>query len=289
MVAAVTRDVQSALLVLIGGAVLRISLDDTYLRYVKEGLRPFLIVAGACLLLLGLVGAWADGVVRRSAPKSARQRAPSTGVAVADREAARSAATAPATLASADGHAADGHDSQSGGAADGHDHASGGPRIAWLLVLPVLAIFLVAPPALGSYAASRDAGTVGQPTDESYPPLAEGDPVPVSLGEYAIRAVWDEGRTLDGRTVRMAGFVTPTGDGNGWYLTRMMLSCCAADGRAIKVLVQDAAAPPPDTWVELTGEWVPGGGVRRDDAIPMVQAAEVKQIPAPKNPYESAF
>ena len=40
------REAQSVVALLVGGAVLRISLTDVYLRYVKEGLRPFLIAAG---------------------------------------------------------------------------------------------------------------------------------------------------------------------------------------------------------------------------------------------------
>ena len=34
------RQAQAVILLLIGGAVLRTSLTDLYLRYVKEGLRP---------------------------------------------------------------------------------------------------------------------------------------------------------------------------------------------------------------------------------------------------------
>ncbi|MBK3638280.1 hypothetical protein JHN52_36530, partial [Streptomyces sp. MBT97] len=48
----------AALLLLTGGAVLRITLlGDLYLRYVQAGLRPYLIVSGAALVLLGLVTA----------------------------------------------------------------------------------------------------------------------------------------------------------------------------------------------------------------------------------------
>src|SRR5690606_39467325 len=45
--------------------------------------------------------------------------------------------------------AARGEDGEQGH--DGHDHGHdhhGGPRVAWLLVLPVVAVFVVAPPAL---------------------------------------------------------------------------------------------------------------------------------------------
>ncbi|WP_332835213.1 DUF1980 domain-containing protein [Carbonactinospora thermoautotrophica] len=161
--AAVKRDVQSILLVLVGGTVLRLSISDAYLNYVKPGLRPFLIVSGAVLLVLGLAGFVLDGLLRQ---------APAAGPACAD----------------------------------GDDH---GPRVAWLLCLPVLAVFLVAPPALGSYAAQRDPGTVAKPQEAQFPPLPEGDPVQVLVSEYAIRAVWDQGRSLRGRTVTLTGFVTP--------------------------------------------------------------------------------
>ena len=39
------------MLLLVGGAILRASLTDLYLRYVKAGLRPFLIAAGVLLVL----------------------------------------------------------------------------------------------------------------------------------------------------------------------------------------------------------------------------------------------
>ena len=44
--AAVNRQAQAVVLLLLGGAVLKASFTDMYLRYVKEGLRPFLIAAG---------------------------------------------------------------------------------------------------------------------------------------------------------------------------------------------------------------------------------------------------
>ena len=42
------RQAQAVVMLLVGGAVLRASLTDLYLRYVKQGLRPFLIAAGCC-------------------------------------------------------------------------------------------------------------------------------------------------------------------------------------------------------------------------------------------------
>lgn len=50
------RDTQHVLLVLLGGALLRIAADDTYLRYVRPSHRWLLLAAGAVIVVLALVG-----------------------------------------------------------------------------------------------------------------------------------------------------------------------------------------------------------------------------------------
>ncbi len=52
------RLTQAVVLLLFGGAILRASLTDLYLRYVKEGLRPFLIAAGVLLVAAALATIW---------------------------------------------------------------------------------------------------------------------------------------------------------------------------------------------------------------------------------------
>lgn len=118
------------------------------------------------------------------------------------------------------------------------------------------------------------------------PPLPAGDPVAIGLDEYAIRAVWDDGSTLRGRDVQLVGFVTPDPAG-GWILTRMSVSCCAADAVPTKVKPVGGSVPdlPANTWVQLTGSYVPGGGTQSTSAVPWVQVSEVQQIPVPANPY----
>lgn len=228
------RDVQAVLLVLVGGALMRLYVSGAYLNYVKGSLGPFVLVSGVVLVGLGVWSAFRDGLFRQD---------------------------------------------------PGEGHPGHGPRVAWLLVLPVLTIFLVAPPPLGSYAASTDAVSVAAPST-SLPPLPLGDPVPVAVVDYVIRAVWDDAKTLQGRNVQMTGFVTPKAGTDAWYLTRMQLSCCAADARPY--LIEMVGAPPfaADTWVQVTGRWVPGGGTQRDDAIPRLRVDDVVPVPQPENPYE---
>jgi uncharacterized repeat protein (TIGR03943 family) len=252
------RRSQAVVMLLLGGAVLRITLTGTYLRYVKEGLRPLLLIAGALLIAAAVMTLWYD-LRRRTRP-----------------------GTEP------DGHDA-GHD------ADGHGHAHREPRVGWLLLVPALALLLLAPPALGSSAAGRSGSVLaaqGSAFEASdYAALPPGDPVGLGLLDYAARAVYDQGRTLDGRRVELTGFLTPGPDG-GTLLTRMILNCCAADGRPIKVaLTGDVPAGlAPDTWVRVVGGYVPQTAKDpvNDAAVPYLRVTSWQETPAPAQPYEIA-
>ncbi|WP_041818669.1 TIGR03943 family putative permease subunit [Streptomyces davaonensis] len=167
----------------------------------------------------------------------------------------------------------------------GHDHRDG-PRVAWLLVVPALALLLFPPPALGSYSAERDAAARYEAQGiGTFPDLPKGDPVEITLSEFTSRALYDSSRTMEGRTLRMTGFVTK--DDSTWYLTRLLISCCAADARPDKVEIHGTHAPAVDSWVTVTGTWVPNGEPGSDQAWPPVlSATEVKQVEQPENPYE---
>jgi hypothetical protein len=103
-------------------------------------------------------------------------------------------------------------------------HQSHGPRVAWLLALPPLALVLIAPPALGAFAASRQA-TLPPPTIQAGPtdqpaagvdqalfaplvPNGDGAAVPLTLAEYMARD-YEAPHTLAGVRIRLVGFVTP--------------------------------------------------------------------------------
>ncbi|WP_329314630.1 TIGR03943 family putative permease subunit [Streptomyces sp. NBC_01262] len=240
------RNLQVLLLLLTGAGLLHIALfSDLYLRYVKAGLRPLLIASGVLLVLLGMIAAARDGFpFSRDEP----------------------------------GHGPDDHHDD-----HGHDHSKG-PRIAWLLYVPALLLLLFAPPALGSYTASRNdtATTSGAGT---FPALPGKDPLALSVSEFGSRAKWDTDRSLRGRTVRLTGFVTPGTNGT-WYLTRLIVTCCAADATAFKVEMHGATAPPADTWVTVTGTWRPTGKVGTDSARAALDTATVKRIPEPDDPYQ---
>lgn len=235
------RETQNVLLVLLGGALLKIAWNGTYLRYVKPSLLPFLVAAGLVILALGVIA-----IVRDLRGAGAQH-------------------------------------------ADHADHAEHAGRSPWLLLLPVLAIFLVAPPALGADTVSRSAGAVAAPERAvEFPPLP-AEPAPaLRMSDFVTRAVWDESGTLYGRQVRLLGFIVHSPDG-GTYLARLAIACCAADATPVKVRLDDRdglASLPQDSWFEVRGQLVSGSATRQTRFVPTLTVTDLHPAPAPTEPYE---
>jgi uncharacterized repeat protein (TIGR03943 family) len=167
----------------------------------------------------------------------------------------------------------------------GHDEDEAHPA-AWLLCIPAFLALLIPPPALGSYVAGRAPATVRMPPANTvYQPLPDG-PIQLRVIDYAQRAVWDHGRTLQGHTITMTGFVTPRLDGK-WYLTRMHIVCCAADAQTAMVEIEtNGATPTRDTWVTVTGTWLPSTDPDPARAIPRLAATSINEVQRPADPYE---
>lgn len=239
---------QAVMLLLLGGAVLRATVTDTHLRYVKPQLGPFLVAAAVMLLVAGAMTLFYD--LRR---ERARDRAEADSAAV------------------------------------GHGHGHGMLLIGWLLLLPVLGLLLVTPPALGSYAAGQTGTVLSGEGRADFPTLPAGDPVRLSVLEYASRAVFERGASMRGRGIELTGFLTPGPDGSP-YLTRMILSCCAADGRPIKVgmLGNTPAGRPADTWVRVSGTYSERTGTDpiNGETIPYLEVETWEQTDPPKQQYE---
>jgi uncharacterized repeat protein (TIGR03943 family) len=179
----------------------------------------------------------------------------------------------------------------------GHgDHAGHGPsRIGWLLVLPVLVLILVAPPALGSYAAGRRAPATGGGGDQgSMPPVgaAVDGAVPMDLSEFTYRALYDERHSLNGVRVRLLGFVAPI-HGEGYLLARFAMYCCAADAEVVEVTVHgDPVKRAADQWLEIEGRVVPSSKVAdpgASNAVPVLVADAVRPVAPPKDRYEHSL
>jgi uncharacterized repeat protein (TIGR03943 family) len=271
----VSRLTQAVLLLLFGGAILRAALTDLYLRYVKEGMRPFLIAAGLVLVAAAVMTLWHSYQDDRAAETTPAPPDDPTGPATGS----------PAGVAE---HPA-AHAVVPAGSDGDHDHEHHSPMVGWLLIVPVLGLLLVAPPALGAFAAKQSGTITAAPASDSvYPALPAGDPATISLLDYASRALFDEGKSLAGRDLRLTGFLTPGPDGQP-MLARIVLSCCAADGRPIKVgltgRVPDGV--PGNTWVEIIGVYqaLVGKDTLNGADVAYLEVKTWHEVPQPKQPY----
>ncbi|WP_217546619.1 TIGR03943 family protein [Streptomyces sp. GbtcB6] len=253
------RPLQVTLLVLSGLGLLHSSLfTDLCLRYVKPGMRPLLIVSGFVLLVLGIVEA-AAREVRAGRTGHGRHGGPA--------------------------HGAGPHNEPE--QHHGHDH-SAVPRVAWLLLLPALSLLFYAPPALGAYTAARQPAKVIAEQDD-FDPLPKTSPLPITLTDFTTRVQQDRTLAIKARTVEMSGLVTPVPGGGSWDLTRIIISCCAADAQSVKVRIYSDSIPAANTWVSVTGNWHPGGKLGTESAPVALDAQTVKKIQRPSNGYQDAL
>lgn len=248
------RETPSLALLLVGAWIMKIALTDDYKMYVKDSFGPWLAVAGAILVAVALAGLAMLSVGRRV---DHAEHADHPEHAVEE------------------GHADSGH---------GHDHRS---YVGWLLLAPLVAFTLIIPRPLGAYSAERASAPPPMPADQSFEELPAGDPVELTLRDYTSRTLWDDAQTLQGRTVQLVGFVTPR-DAGGYYITRQVIACCAADALPVQVYVAgDPPAFAADTWIQVVGTSAPTVRDETDSFdIAAVTAQSVTTVTPPASPYE---
>ncbi|OZC64204.1 TIGR03943 family protein [Rhodococcus sp. 06-462-5] len=241
------REVQNLLLLLLGGATLKISVDGTFVRYVKPSLHPYLLTAGVLIVALAIASIVAD--IRRGGP-----------------------------------------------AGDGHDHDS---RPYWLLLVPLAVILFIAPPALGvSAVGERSVTSSADRQRTAFPPLPNERAPEVPLLDVVQRAVRDTEGSLDGREIRVTGFAVATANGGspradgtreGLDLARILIICCAADARSVRIHLDAGSAAlddiPDGTWLQISGT-VDAATATEDTAFtPTMTVSTVERIEAPANTY----
>jgi uncharacterized repeat protein (TIGR03943 family) len=168
--------------------------------------------------------------------------------------------------------------------ARGHGHFGGGERVGWLLLAPIAALLLVAPPTLGSYGVGRGAEVDIRSGAAVFESLAHGaGPVPMTLLEFGQRAFDHDGASFNGEAVQLTGFVVGAQEEGGFRLARYQIACCAADAAPVVIRVVGGPVEPPgrDRWVTVTGVFESG-----DDDVPELAATSVAEIPVPDDPYE---
>lgn len=285
------RIAQGLTLVLLGAAALTSTVPtDLYLNWVKAGFGPFLIATGVIMVLLGALVIAAE--VRGES--EALDEEPAVAERAIQGEALVIGVPENGSGRSELERAAE----EYGGGGSGHDHGhdhSRAPGVAWLLLLPVVAVFVVAPPALGSYTVESTGGSSGPPPrdergasrfSDNLSDAAPGDVVELDIQQFVLRAWVDEDREMSGREIELTGFAVPNQDGEGWYLARLQMACCAADAVVNKILITDHPAPEADTWWKVRGTWVEPDGDLYEVAQHEMETISVTEVTNPPDPYE---
>lgn len=223
---------QAFVLLLFGGALVRLGLSDQLVRYVRPVARPWVLLAGIALFALAVLRLLLAHRVTRT--RSDQAGAIGTG---------------------------------------------------WLVLAPVVAILIIAPPALGSYSAARAVPVrVSAGTAKSFPALTGASPHQLGLLDFTTRVVWDGGRTLTGQDVSLTGFVLSQRP-DGFVLARLVITCCAADAAPVEIEVRTDHPPATGAWVTVVGRYA--GVDPQRPTFPVLTARSTIAVSEPTNPYDS--
>jgi uncharacterized repeat protein (TIGR03943 family) len=170
---------------------------------------------------------------------------------------------------------------------DGHTHRGG---MVWFLLVPILLLIFVTPPALRPSAAAPSVAAVSNDVlNRAFPPLPPGRAPELSLPEVLMREAQDSTGSLTNRTITVTGFVL--NEAQGVDLGRIVIICCAADAQLARIHLRGPAAGhagglPDNTWLRVEGEVIPAPRQPHTATIPTLQATVVTRIDAPPNPYD---
>jgi uncharacterized repeat protein (TIGR03943 family) len=172
-----------------------------------------------------------------------------------------------------------------------YDHTA--PPVNLLIMLiPLLVGILIPARPLGSAAVSTKGPITSAPlinsktgNQESLVPVEKRD-----IGDWVfLFAMEDNLDPYMGQEASVIGFVyqdkqLPAGQ---FFVSRIVLTCCAADGIAFTMIVDwpRAASLKPDTWVQVTGPVGKAHFADDPQAVPLIHATTVEIVPQPDNPY----
>lgn len=167
--------------------------------------------------------------------------------------------------------------SADGGCCGGH----GEQRITpWALVLIVAVIAGLTPAALspGSVRVANAAVATTSGAPSSWPALPGGVPE-LSLREVVARSATPADGRIQGHKVRLVGQLHS--NGQTMMLSRVSVTCCAADARSYSVELHDPLSKlsgvEAGDWVTTTVTLLPGSGTKDRAWIPRVAIADVEK------------
>ena len=171
-------------------------------------------------------------------------------------------------------------------AASGHHHSGERDTVVWLLVLPVVMLIFIVPPALSAKAASPV--SVATSSRSPFPPLPPGGAPTLPLPQVLMRIATGPAGGLDGRNVTVTGFTIK--DNDRVDLAKIVIICCAADAQLARLHLGGPAAAaaadlPENTWITVQGTIPAGQTYRGTSSIPTINADTFTRIDPPTNTY----
>jgi uncharacterized repeat protein (TIGR03943 family) len=175
-----------------------------------------------------------------------------------------------------------------------HDeyHETAAPLNLLIMLIPLLVGILIPARPLGSATVSTKGPITSAPIISSQAQSQERL-VPAEkrniLGWATLFVFEDNIDPYLGEEASVIGFVyfderLPEGQ---FFVSRIILSCCAADGFAVTMIVDwpAAASLKQDTWVRVTGPVGKAFFADEPQAIPLIRAKAVEIVPQPDDPY----
>lgn len=176
---------------------------------------------------------------------------------------------------------------------DEHDHEHAvSPFNLLIMLIPLLVGILIPARPLGASSISTKGFTTSsalissQSASHQFETESEQRDI---LDWVTLFDVEDDLDPLMGQQASVVGFVyfdehLPKGE---FFVSRIVVSCCAADGFPVVMIVDwpEAASLKQDTWVRVSGPLDKTYFDQQPQAIPFIHAKTVETVPQPDYPY----
>jgi uncharacterized repeat protein (TIGR03943 family) len=172
---------------------------------------------------------------------------------------------------------------------EGHDHAPAAANL-WIMLIPLLIGVLIPAKPLDASAVSAKGITTSSAliSSQSSSQLFETESEQRNVLDWVKLFFFEEDlNPFIGQQASVVGFVyrDPSLPQGQFLVSRFILSCCAADGYAVGMIVDSPQADSfeEDTWIKVSGtmDVVSFNG----SASPLIHAETIEVVPQPEQPY----
>jgi putative membrane protein len=174
-----------------------------------------------------------------------------------------------------------------------HDHDHKAPSVNLLIMLiPLLVGILIPARPLGSATVSTKGPITSSPIissradNQAHLVPAEKRNIVGWVTLFALEENLDQYMDEEASVVGFVYKDKRLSEGQ-FFVSRIVLSCCAADGYAFSMIVDwpETASLRPDTWVLVTGPVSKAYFADEPEAVPLIRAERVITVPQPDDPY----